>query len=246
MRRGALHERRLQDQYLAKVGRPELDAWFVERHGSRVLHGPFAGLSYPAPLVGRVHHLTAKLLGTYEQELAAVIAEEADARPPLFVDIGAADGYYAVGFALASPGTAVHAFEIDPVARRQLRSLARANRARIELHGPANKRRLAQLDLDGAFVLSDIEGGEVDLLDPAAVPGLEGATLLVEVHPAEGGGDTAPALRERFGGTHEIDSIEPRPRDFSTRRELDGAPHRDSALDEFRLGRTSWLVMRPY
>jgi hypothetical protein len=235
----------MQNEHLAKEGRPELDAWFVRRHGSRVLHGPFAGLRYPPDAAGRVHHLTAKLLGTYEEELAAVVAEEVDARPPLFIDVGAADGYYAVGFALASPETGVHAYEIDPVARRQLRALARANDARIERHGPASARRLAALDLDGAFVLCDIEGAEVEVLHPDAVPSLAGATLMVEVHPLDGGGDTAPVMRERFARTHEIDQIEPRPRDFSAHRELDGAPRRESALDEFRFGRTSWLVMRP-
>ena len=247
LRRGALHERRIQNEFLAKEGRPELDAWFAERHGTRVLHGPFAGLRYPDDAPGRVQHLTAKLLGTYEQELAAVVAEEVDARPPLFVDIGAADGYYAVGFALASPGTPVHAFEIDPVAKRQLRELVRANgvEERLTLHGPANTRRLGELDLEDAFVLCDIEGTEVDVLDPAAVPSLAGAHVLVEVHPVDGGGDTEPAMRARFASTHEIEAIEPRARDFSAHRELDGAPHRETALDEYRFGRTSWLVMRP-
>jgi hypothetical protein len=245
LRRGALHERRIQDDFLREAGRPELDAWFVERHGSAVLHGPFAGLRYPADAAGRVHHLTAKLLGAYEQELADVIADEADRRPPVFVDLGAADGYYAVGFALASPGTAVHAYEIDPVARRQLRALARLNGVQMELHGPANTRRLAELELGDAFVLCDIEGAEVDVLDPAAVPALARATLLVEVHPAPGGGDTGRVLLERFEATHEIEAIEPRERDFSTRRELDGAPHREGAIDEYRFGRTSWLVMSP-
>jgi hypothetical protein len=141
----------------------------------------------------------------------------------------------------------VHAFEIDPVAKRQLRALVRANgvRERVTLHGPVNTRRLGELDLDDAFVLCDVEGAELDVLDPAAVPALAGATLLVEVHPVEGGGDTEPPLRARFARTHEIERIEPRARDFSAHRELDGAPHRESALDEYRFGRTSWLVMRP-
>lgn len=245
LRRGALHERRIQNEYLSAAGRPDLDAWFVERHGERVLHGPFRGLAYPPGLVGRVHHLTAKLLGTYEEELAEVLREEIEQRPPLFVDLGAADGYYAVGFALASPDTAVHAYEVDPVARRQLRALARANRARVELHGPANADRLAAHDLDGALVLCDIEGAEADVLDPEAAPGLADAVLVVEVHPLPGGGDTEAIMRRRFEPTHAIDSIRPRERDPAAYRELDGAPGWESALDELRFGRTSWLVMRP-
>ncbi|HEX8052932.1 MAG TPA: hypothetical protein VF517_08060 [Thermoleophilaceae bacterium] len=247
LRRGALHERRLAEDHLRRAGRPELDAWFVERHGSSVLHGPLAGLSYPPAVLADVHHLTAKLLGAYEEELSAVIAAEVERRPPLFVDIGSADGYYAAGFALASPGTVVHAFEIDPVARGVLDRLVRTNglAARVFMHGPANARRLAEHDLAGAFVLCDIEGAELDVLAGEAVPALAHATLLVEVHPLAGGADTAPALRERFGPTHRIEAIEPRERDPAAQPELDGAPHRDSALDEYRFGRTSWLAMHP-
>jgi hypothetical protein len=247
LRRGALHERRLQDDYLARTGRRELDAWFAERHGTTVLHGPLAGLRYPPEVIGRVYHLTAKLLGTYEQELAGVIAQQAARRPPLFADLGAADGYYAVGFARASPSTAVRAFEVDPVAKRVLRALAHANdvEGRVSLQGPANTRRLAELPLEGAFVLCDIEGAEVDVLDPDAVPGLARATLLVEVHPLDGGGESGAALRERFAPTHSIEAIEPRERDSSAHPELDGAPHRAEALDELRFGRGSWLVLRP-
>jgi hypothetical protein len=246
LRRGALHERRIQDEYLREIGRPELEGWFVERHGSVVLRGPFASLRYPRGQVGPVRHLVAKLLGTYEEELSGVLSEQLARRPPLFVDIGAADGYYAVGFALASSATRVHAYEIDPVAKRVVRALARENGVadRVTLHGPANTRRLGELDLDGAFVLCDIEGAEVDVLDPAALPGLAGATLLVEVHPVDGV-DTGTVMRERFEATHSIDAIEPHDRDPSAHPELEGAPHLDSALDEIRFGRGSWLAMRP-
>ena len=248
LRRGALHERRIQDEWLERAGRPALEEWFVERHGLAVRGGPFAGLRYPPRVaLGRARHLVAKLLGTYEEELAGVLAEQVSSEPPLFVDIGAADGYYAVGFALASPASRVHAYEIDPVARRMLRRLARENGVadRVTLHGPANTRRLGELDLDGAFVLCDIEGAEVDVLDPVAVPGLARATLVVEVHPLPDGGDTGAVMRERFAGTHAIEAIEPRGRDPHAYPELDGAPHRESALDEIRFGRGSWLALRP-
>lgn len=246
MRRGALAERKLQDDYARGMGRDELDAWFTERHGTTVLHGPFAGLHYP-PFVARyVHHLTAKLLGTYEEELSDAIAAQVERRPPVFVDLGAADGYYAAGFALRSGGTAVHAYEIDPVARKALKALAATNGIgdRLTLHRAANARRLAEHDLDGAFVLCDIEGLELDVLDGEAVPALARAALLVELHPVDGG-DTGPALRERFGRTHAIRAVETRERDPAAYPELEGAPRRETALDELRPGPMSWLLMEP-
>ncbi len=250
LRRGALHERRIQDRWLRSTGRFDVDRAFVARHGARVLGGPFAGMAYPPSAAGRVHHLVAKLLGAYERELAAVVAEQLARRPPLFVDVGAADGYYAVGFAVASPSTRVHAFEVDPVAKRALRALARLNGAadRVVVHGPANPWRLASLDLHGAFVLCDCEGAELDVLAGEAVPALAGATVLVEVHPlgdGEGHGDTGPPLRERFEASHTVRAFEPEGRDPDEYPELEGLPGAEDAIDEARFGRTSWLLFEP-
>ena len=242
LRRGALHERRRQDDALREARRPELDRWFVERHGSVVLHGPFAGMRYARRTLDHVHHLTSRLLGSYESELAGVVAAQVERRPPLFVDIGAADGYYAVGMAVACAGIVVHAYEIDPVARRVLRANARANEVEVTVHGPANSRRLAAHDLDRAFVLSDCEGAEVDILDGEALPALARATLLVELH-----GDTGAPLRERFATTHDATEIETEPRDPSAFPELDDAPPhlRAGAVDELRPGPMSWLLLEP-
>jgi hypothetical protein len=248
LRRGALYERRLADEHLERAGRSRLDRWFTERHGTAVLHGPLAGLRYPASAARRVHHLTAKLLGAYEQELHQVIAAQIARRPPTFVDLGAADGYYAAGFACASPDTSVHAYEIDSIARRVLRALARENGVadRVSVHGPANSRRLAGHDLHRAFVLCDVEGAELDVLDGPAVAALASATVLVELHPL-GDTDTGVVLRKRFEPTHEATTIEPRPRDPAAHAELAGAEEglREGALDEFRFGRTRWALFVP-
>jgi hypothetical protein len=40
------------------------------------------------------------------------------------INVGCAEGYYAVGFATRMPETDVIAFDIDPIARRQTRHLA--------------------------------------------------------------------------------------------------------------------------
>ena len=127
-----------------------------------------------------------------------------------------------------------------------LRATARANGARVTVHGPANSGRLAEHDLDRAFVLSDCEGAELDILAAEAIPALATATLLVELHP-HGDGDTGPPLRERFAATHEAREIEPGPRDPAAHPELDGAPPelRAHAGEEFRFGPTGWLVLEP-
>ena len=54
----------------------------------RVLDGPFAGMKYTRYSVGSSYG--AKLLGTYEKELASAVTQLAGERWNLIIDIGAA------------------------------------------------------------------------------------------------------------------------------------------------------------
>ena len=70
-----------------------------ERTGCSVTSGPFAGMRYIDASFGSAY--IPKLLGTYEQELSNVLAGIIAKRPKAVVDVGAAEGYYAVGLARA-------------------------------------------------------------------------------------------------------------------------------------------------
>ena len=84
---------------------------FVAWHGLTVSGGPFAGLTYPdrEPI-----SLVPKLLGIYERELHGAVEAAVLGQPEVIVNVGAADGYYAVGLARRCPSATVHAFEADP------------------------------------------------------------------------------------------------------------------------------------
>ncbi|MCE9519631.1 MAG: hypothetical protein K8R87_08785, partial [Verrucomicrobia bacterium] len=65
----------------------------------RVLAGPFAGLRYPKfEAVGS--SLIGKLVGIYEIELGALMEKILVAPYETVVDLGCAEGYYAVGLAV--------------------------------------------------------------------------------------------------------------------------------------------------
>src|SRR5436305_14622456 len=76
---------------------------FVAHHGLTVQRGPFAGLRFPRFAVGRGEMVVPQLLGAYEEELHPVFEELAPRRFDRIVDVGASDGYYAVGMALRWP-----------------------------------------------------------------------------------------------------------------------------------------------
>src|SRR5262249_14226318 len=132
-----------------------------------------------------------KLLGTYERELVPIIEQACRCRPSLIIDIGAAEGYYAVGLARRNPQAMVVAFERDPVARVALERTCLLNgvQGRIEICGKCGTEELGAILNRAAnehsskvFVMCDIEGDEKLLLHPLAISGLRRVNLLVETH----------------------------------------------------------------
>jgi hypothetical protein len=174
--------------------------------------GIFAGMRYVDQSIGSEYY--PKLLGTYEKELHHVFEALFQKSFEQFVDIGAAEGYYAVGVALRTNWNVI-AFEANP--ETPLPELARLNEVteRITLKGACDLGDLADA-LEGkpqSLLLVDVETAEFALLDPRFIPNLKTATIIVEVHDCfmHGIGDR---IRSRFSQSHRIDHIDCVPRSF--------------------------------
>jgi predicted O-methyltransferase YrrM len=225
---------------------------FASHHGLTVQAGPFAGMEFPRFAVGRGELLVPQLLGAYELELRPAIESIIQAAPSTVVDIGASDGYYAVGLARACPAGTVYAYEMNFFPARVCRSLAEHNRVsdRVVMRGECRLEDLQGLDPGGStFVLSDCEGAEQQLMDPDAVPWLRTSRLVVELHDfaAPGIEDT---IQARFEPTHDIEVIRSRRRyvaDFPALMEVPGVGYMDRELgvNEFRPVPIAWAVMNP-
>jgi hypothetical protein len=201
----------------------EFAAW----HGLVVSGGPFAGLAYPDL---EATSLIPKLLGAYERELHTAVETAIRAGPELIVNVGAADGYYAVGLARRCPAAAVHAFEADPAQRALLARVAAANGVEVRIAGAATD--LGALP-ERTLLVMDCEGCEADLLTPA---NLETATIIVELHDFATPGHRIIA---RFEDTHDVALVPTAPQ----------PPARGSgvalALSEYRPGPMRWAVLTP-
>jgi precorrin-6B methylase 2 len=130
------------------------------------------------------------------------------------IDIGCAEGYYAVGFAKSCPDIDVIAFDIDHNARQLAAHLAKKNQVgeRVVVEGECTPDRLEKaLQGHRALVICDIEGAESAILDPQLVPALRTARLLVEIHDHITP-DTGTKLKQRFSSTHSIETIAAIPR----------------------------------
>lgn len=213
----------------------------------RVSGGPFAGMHINAPL-SEIDVAPAKLSGSYEQEIAYVFADAILAGVPTFVDVGCADGYYAVGMALASPATTTYAFDLAASARRLCRETAEANgvSARVLVAGRCDVEELRRLPLDGAVVLVDIEGAEVEFLDAEVTDLLSGCTVVVEVHEDDVPG-AGERLATRFAAGHAARVVEQLPRNPADFARLAGLSPEQAhlAVAEHRGPALHWLVLTP-
>jgi len=222
------------------------------RTGCAVASGPFAGTRYVDHSVGSAY--IPKLLGIYERELTTCVEEIIARQPRVVIDIGAAEGYYAVGLARRLPETRVVAFEMEQLGREALLDMATRNGVidRIEIRGkcePADLKNALGEEIT-PVVVCDVEGYESILLDPETVPALQHAAILVELHDFLVPGITKTLLK-CFASTHQIRHIwqEPRARSDFPWRTLGTAllPGRylDWAVSEWRPVRMAWLWMTP-
>lgn len=223
-----------------------------ERTGGRVRMGPFAGMRYVDTSVGSC--FIPKLLGIYERELAPKVEIICRSGSDLIVDVGAAEGYYAVGLALRNPRARVVAFEMEEPGRRAIGEMARLNQVadRLLVRGRCEPRDLAAA-LAGSsrpVIVCDAEGYEEELLDPHDVTALRSAVILVETHEFVRCGITRE-LQGRFAPSHDVELIwqEPRRRaDFPWRAlgtRLLPRAYLDWAVSEWRPERMCWLWMVP-
>lgn len=218
----------------------------IARHGLTVQNGPFAGMVFRQTSTEGC--IAAKLLGCYEAPLHPFLTEVTGAAFDDIIDIGSAEGYYAVGLARRTTTTRIHAHDIDPQAQEAVHELAALNgvSGRITVGGEFRGADFAGFAGRRTLVVVDIEGAEDALLRPDLYPALKGMTILVECHDVFKPG-LCDAIAGRFLESHRVRRVEEAltppalPEWFAQTTHLD----RLLSMWEWRAGPTPWLVMRP-
>jgi hypothetical protein len=252
----ALEDREKLEQTLralAKWRSQLIGGTLVARNGTTIQHGPFEGMSY----VGSTSEggIAPKLLGVYETVLHDFFLGAPTRGYDAVLNVGCAEGYYAVGCARLLPLAAVLAWDIDAAAREKCSDLARRNgvegridiRKRFETgHLDAVRAELSSRlghDPRGLLVM-DCEGAEFDLLNPKAAD-FGWVDIVVEIHPGQGRGSRT--LIDRFRDTHVIEERQARTVVPDLPPWLENLGHLDQLLAvwEWRAIPTPWLIMRP-
>lgn len=175
--------------------------------------GPFKGMKFymPGESASMVRQLInsaiiTKLVGCFEEPIQGWISDVADRKYERIINIGSAEGYYAVGFAFTKAAPKVVAFDIVERPRQMLEKLATLNNVlpQIEIRTLCDWDQLQTLSGPKTLVFCDIEGGEGDLLDLVKVPNLRHTDLIIETHDCMLPGVTN-LLIERFRQTHQIE-----------------------------------------
>jgi len=232
------------------MDRTPINDLVMQRTGGVVQSGPFQGMRLLPDSSWGDGDITPKLLGVYEQELHAILQAAIAAPFEACVNIGSAEGFYAVGLARHWPGRPVYAFDLDPRAAALVQRNAQANGVADQVHakgacGPAELVALAQSH-PNMFVICDCEGYEIPLFaDPTVPAALQRADLLIECHDFINPNCT-PYVFSRLWATHLIEVIYPGARDpgrFAMLSRLSDAA-RWMAICENRPALMNWLYCR--
>jgi hypothetical protein len=181
-----------------------------------------------------VRHKTAgaKCLGTYEFELNYELEKLISTGYSRVINLGCAEGYYAVGFARRLPQARVLAVDYNPHELALCRTMAAANgisQDRIAFGLEASHDAIQAAVGGGALILADIEGWEIDVLDPGCTSALLDCDIVVELHEHAAPG-VESTLRHRFSASHDIHAVDSVERSGSDWEGLPNLSARDRLL----------------
>ncbi len=171
-----------------------------------VKHGVFAGMKYPK-MASIGSALYPKLLGSYEKEIEPLLQRICNTNYTEIVDIGCAEGYYAVGLAMRVSNAKVFAFDTSTKAIRLCSRMAELNDVSEKLFTGefCDAETLINLPFtERALIVCDCEGYEKKLFTKDNVPALSCHEFLIEVHDFIDI-EISSYLRELFEPTHNIE-----------------------------------------
>ena len=162
--------------------------YLIKIHNYSVAHGIFKGMRLNKNIYWSRNDLITHILGVYEKHILDQLIKFSKSDNSVFIDVGAADGYFAVGSAYSGLFKKVYAFEIQKEGREILSENAKANNCekKIIINPEANFKRLKNI-VDAhkrAVVLIDIEGDEFSLLNDEILKLLSNYNIIVELHPS--------------------------------------------------------------
>jgi hypothetical protein len=215
--------------------------------GSRVVAGPFKGLYITPSQHWWGGDIEAKWLGSYEQPIHYTLELELNKEHDLFINIGCGDGYYGAGVGIRNPACHLELIDIAQHCEALVDKVCCDNNVTsFNFSTNSTSIRLQELleKAKAPWMLVDIEGAEVDLLNLEQIPAMRNCVILVEMHDFNRPSATK-IMTARFEASHDIVNIQD-----SLTRELPTGIHLEKDLQqrvvtERRPTKMNWLYMLP-
>lgn len=217
-----------------------------------VQNGPFKGMRYPRhDSFGSM--LYPKLLGSYEKELWETMEIIKSTSYSEIIDIGCAEGYYAIGLALKSTNTKIYAYDSAERARELCSEMAELNgvKDKVFIRAGLSPEGLAAFPFSGKnLIICDCEGYEKVLFNSSNISKLQKSDILIETHDMIDM-EISRYLKKLFSPTHTIQSVfsvddiqKAITYEFDELNTLD-LMSRKKILAEERGAIMEWLICRP-
>lgn len=233
--------------------RRRLSDVLMSEYRGTVQYGPLTGYKIPTESHWGALARPAMLLGLYEREVVSALVERAKNRD-ILIDVGAADGFFAVGLVASGVFRTSFAFEISASGRQIIKKSCQLNGVLddVEIYGKFDEEFLLNadnLDLTRAVVLIDIEGDEFSLLDSPLIHQLREAIIVVELHDFhfEDGAALKAALIDKLQVYFELSTVTTGERSLPRSDFLDELSDNERWLlcSEGRARRMEWLIASP-
>lgn len=213
--------------------------------------GLFSGMKY-ASLESVGSEIFPKLAGTYEDELFPMLKLLSSNQYDLIVNIGHAEGFYAIGLAKLFPTNYVYAYDIDAHAEELCTRMALLNNVqdRVLIKGSCSAAILANITLGKrCLIICDCEGYEKELFVKSNIAAYADSHLIIELHPMEDA-LIKSYVTDLFNDSHDLQFVSSQdtarkifelPNDFSNF----SFDEKYKIVDEHRPFTMDWLIASP-
>lgn len=225
--------------------------YFAQQFNHRVQYGPFRGLEMDYMTLDSTNQGMAIgcvpiLSGSVEQDISPWVLQAIHTDYDVIINIGAGEGYYALGFAKNCPRAEVIAYEMLDGVRHQLYKNMLLNKlTNVSIRGLCTSEELNAVlgGFKGKKILLfvDIEGAEYEIFRKVEFERTNHCDMIVELHDFVHS-DITSAMYRSYCVTHTIETIAQGARNPHI-KELDGIPEflKFALMNEYRPVRMKWM-----
>jgi len=189
-------------QNSAEINEQQLDEWRQEtvlqrrirvanvvfqQFNGTIKYGPFKGQKLIDNPWWGTSDKASMILGVYEKEVLDFLTSDLFKNKKSFIDVGAADGYYAIGLIKNNYFDHCYCFEMSQEGQNIIKRSADENNLsdRVSIYGTATSefyKEIPKDNFDDSVILIDIEGAEFEILESKCLSAISNATVIIEIH----------------------------------------------------------------